>query len=107
MRVFAWVLAAVAALQSQPTFRTGVELIRIDVTVLDKAGAPVTGLQPEDFTVTIDGDAAPGRVCDVLWSNHRRASARLPCSERRDEQACRPGPRRRLRRGSGEHDTGI
>ncbi len=60
MRVFACVLAAVAALQSQPTFRTGVELIRIDVTVLDKAGKPVTGLQPEDFTVTIDG--APRRV---------------------------------------------
>ena len=60
MRVFACVLAAVAALQSQPTFRTGVELIRIDVTVLDKAGQPVTGLQPEDFTVTIDG--APRRV---------------------------------------------
>ena len=60
MRVFACALAAVAALQSQPTFRAGVELIRIDVSVLDKAGKPVTGLQPEDFVVTIDG--LPRRV---------------------------------------------
>ena len=60
MRLFACALAAVAALQSQPTFRAGVELIRIDVSVLDKAGKPVTGLQPEDFVVTIDG--APRRV---------------------------------------------
>ena len=60
MRVFACALAAVAALQSQPTFRAGVELIRIDVSVLDKAGKPVTGLQPEDFVVTIDG--APRQV---------------------------------------------
>lgn len=60
MRVFACALAAVAALQSQPTFRAGVELIRIDVSVLDKAGKPVTGLQPDDFVVTIDG--APRQV---------------------------------------------
>jgi VWFA-related protein len=57
MRLFACALAAMAALQSQPTFRTGVELIRIDVSVLDKEGKPVTGLQPEDFLVTIDGAA--------------------------------------------------
>jgi VWFA-related protein len=60
MRFFACALAAMAALQSQPTFRSGVELIRIDVSVLDKAGKPVTGLQPEDFVVTIDG--TPRRV---------------------------------------------
>src|SRR5688572_32062146 len=60
MRVFVCALAALTALQSQPTFRSGVELIRIDVSVLDKAGKPVTGLQPEDFVVTIDG--APRRV---------------------------------------------
>ena len=60
MHVFACALAAVAALQSQPTFRAGVELIRIDVSVLDKAGKPVSDLTPEDFVVTIDG--APRRV---------------------------------------------
>ena len=60
MRLFLCAMAAATALQSQPTFRTGVEIIRIDVSVLDKAGKPVAGLQPDDFVVTIDG--APRRV---------------------------------------------
>jgi len=40
MRFLAVVL--VATLQTQPTFRSGVELIRIDVSAIDKDGRPVS-----------------------------------------------------------------
>jgi VWFA-related protein len=39
----------------QPTFRTGVVIVPVDVRVLDRDGKPVTGLKQEDFTVLEDG----------------------------------------------------
>lgn len=38
-----------------PTFRTGVEVVSIDVGVVDKQGLPLRGLGPADFTVTVGG----------------------------------------------------
>jgi VWFA-related protein len=38
-----------------PQFRTGVELIRLDVTVLDSARRPVRDLKASDFTLLEDG----------------------------------------------------
>jgi VWFA-related protein len=46
---------AVTLGQQAPTFKSGVELIVVDVTVVDKAGRPVSDLKPGDFTVSIDG----------------------------------------------------
>ena len=40
---------------AQPTFRSGVELLAVDVSVVDKDGRPVTGLTPADFTVEVGG----------------------------------------------------
>src|SRR4029079_18941843 len=37
--------------QSRPVFRTGVEMVRIDVVVTDQDGHAVHGLRREDFTV--------------------------------------------------------
>ena len=48
-------VATLIAQSSQPTFRTGVELLRLDVTVLDKSGAPVRDLGAGDFVVKVDG----------------------------------------------------
>lgn len=49
-------LAAVHSQQTQPpTFRSGVELVSVDVQVVDRKGQPITGLKPEQFEVTIDG----------------------------------------------------
>ncbi|MDH4064967.1 MAG: hypothetical protein OEW19_11250, partial [Acidobacteriota bacterium] len=41
---------------TQPVFRTGVELLTIDVTALDDRGRQVTDLSPADFAVEVDGD---------------------------------------------------
>ena len=63
--VFAALTGRVAGQQSDqgtPTFRSGVDLIQVDVTVLDKAGAPVPGLTAADFTVKINGKTQPVRT---------------------------------------------
>ncbi|HTM04677.1 MAG TPA: VWA domain-containing protein [Vicinamibacterales bacterium] len=43
-----------------PTFRSGVDLVTVDVGVVDPSGNPVNDLRPADFTVKIDGQ--PRRV---------------------------------------------
>ena len=48
-------VATLIAQSSQPTFRSGVELLRVDVTVLDTSGAPVRDLGVGDFVVKVDG----------------------------------------------------
>ena len=48
-------LAATLAAQQPPTFKSGVEVVLIDVSVVDRGGRPVDDLSPADFTVTVDG----------------------------------------------------
>jgi VWFA-related protein len=55
-----FVAAAIGVLVQQPTFRSRVELIRLDVSVMDADGRPVRDLRADDFIVTVDG--APRRV---------------------------------------------
>ena len=60
-------LLSTAALVAQeggqlPSFKTGVQLVRIDVTVLDDQRQPVGGLQLSDFTVLEDGQPRPVRA---------------------------------------------
>jgi VWFA-related protein len=45
--------------EPQQTFRTGVDLVRLDVSVLDKNRQPIHGLRAEDFTVLEDGKPQP------------------------------------------------
>jgi VWFA-related protein len=40
----------------QPVFRTGINLVRVDVIVTDQRGQPVTSLTPDDFEVYEDGE---------------------------------------------------
>jgi len=42
-----------------PSFRGGVDVVQLDVSVLDQQRRPVTGLQPSDFTVLEDGKPRP------------------------------------------------
>ena len=49
------VVATLWAQSSQPTFRSRVDLLRVDVTVVDKSGAPISDLGAGDFLVKVDG----------------------------------------------------
>jgi VWFA-related protein len=52
--------AAAAALQAPPqTFRAGVDVVQVDVSVLDKERRPVRGLSASDFTIFEDGKPRP------------------------------------------------
>ena len=57
--IFTVVLSAGALAQQRPTFRSGVDLIQVDVTVVDEDSYPVTDLAASDFTVTVDGEPRP------------------------------------------------
>jgi VWFA-related protein len=48
-----------------PTFRTGTELVTIDVGVVDRQGQPVHGLGGSDFQVTVAGK--PRRIVSVEY----------------------------------------
>jgi len=48
-------LTALALLAQTPQFRSGVDVARFDVVVLDKARQPIAGLTAADFRVTEDG----------------------------------------------------
>jgi VWFA-related protein len=66
-------MAAAASLQQppppasaqRPTFRSGVELITVDATVVDAAGQPIVGLVADDFEVLVDGK--PRRVVSAQF----------------------------------------
>lgn len=49
------VLAGAVAAAAQPVFRSGVDLVRFGVTVLDREGDPVSGLTADDFRVVEEG----------------------------------------------------
>ncbi len=59
--VGAAVTIAFAAQQppAQPTFRTGVDVVQVDVSVLDKDRKPIRGLTTADFTILEDGKPRP------------------------------------------------
>lgn len=52
-------LGTVRAQQPPPTFKSSVDLIRLDVTVVDDQGHPVDSLVPDDFEVRVNGTVRP------------------------------------------------
>jgi len=42
-----------------PAFRSGIDLVTVDVTVLARSGQPVATLKAEDFTLLVDGSPRP------------------------------------------------
>jgi VWFA-related protein len=67
-----WALLACAAVtthaQQAPVFRSGVELITVEVSVVDRSGNPVRSLKSEQFQVSIDG--RPRRVVSAELVDH-------------------------------------
>jgi VWFA-related protein len=55
----------------QPSFRSGVDVVVIDVTVVDRTASPVGDLKPSDFIVTVDGK--PRRILSAQFQSHRAA----------------------------------
>ena len=89
MRVGLFVVAVSVTLsaqtaQQQPTFRSGVDLIQVDVTVIDDDSRPIADLQASDFSVSIDGETR--RVVQAQF-----VSLRPP-----QQDAASPHPRRRM-----------
>src|SRR5262245_43991738 len=74
--------------QAQPTFRSSVDLVPVDVNVIDKSGRPVTGLEAEHFVLTVDGkvrrivsaqyvaagESAAGPPAPIYYSSNRAAA---------------------------------
>jgi len=59
--------ATLAAQQSpSTTFRTGVTLVPIDVSVLDKDGLPVPGLTADEFQIKLNGKLQPVRALSYV-----------------------------------------
>jgi VWFA-related protein len=52
--------------QAPPSFKGGVTLVTIDVTVLDRDGRPVPGLTAADFQVKLNGRVQPVRALSYL-----------------------------------------
>lgn len=45
--------------QAQLTFRSGIDLVRMDIRVVDAAGRPITDLRQDEVTITEDGTSRP------------------------------------------------
>ncbi|HOG27984.1 MAG TPA: VWA domain-containing protein [Vicinamibacterales bacterium] len=65
-----------AAQPQEPVFRSGVDLVPVDVIVVDKDGRPIVGLAPEDFSVTVEG--RPRRVVSAEFLSHADRFATAP-----------------------------
>jgi len=68
--------AMTTAQQPAPTFRVGVDLVPVDVTVLDRQGRPVSDLTAADFSLTVDGQ--PRTVVSASYIATRRVDDEAP-----------------------------
>jgi len=54
--------------QKPPAFKSGVDVVAVDVNVVDRNGQPVAGLAAEQFELTVDGK--PRRVASVTFLDY-------------------------------------
>lgn len=62
--------------QQKTTFKSSVELVPVDVSVVDRDGRPVEGLTAADFTLTVDGK--PRRIASAEFLGVSREIAADP-----------------------------
>jgi VWFA-related protein len=60
-----------------PTFRTGVDVISVDVGVVDSRGRPIEDLHAADFTVKIDGEARRVVSAELVKVDLEKAKAKV------------------------------
>lgn len=75
--VAAW-LAEARGEGGQPTFRSGVELVTIDVVATDLNGKPVHGLKGSDFELFEDGKSQPIKAFEFVDSSMSQRETLLP-----------------------------
>ncbi len=80
-----------------PAFRSGVDLVTIDLWVSDAASRPVPGLQLDQFTIQVDG--APRTPVSLQWIDSAAAPATFLAGFAPASPAAADSVRRRSRRG--------
>jgi VWFA-related protein len=77
---FSLLIGATIAAQDQqpPTFRTTVDLVPVDVSILDRTGRPLQGLEAKDFVLTVDG--TPRRVVSAQYISSVRDAGPAPAT---------------------------
>jgi len=65
-------LLTVAPFAQQARFKSGVDLVTVDVAVLNAAGQPIAGLTADDFELSVDGSKR--RIVWVEFVPHRTAA---------------------------------
>src|SRR6185369_2249229 len=63
--------------EQAPSFRSGVEVVSLDVGVVDKQGMPIRGLTPADFVVTVAGQQRRIVTAEFISRDATPASARV------------------------------
>lgn len=66
------------ARQQQPVFRTGVNIVTLDVTVVDRDGKPVRGLTASDFVVKLEGQVRPVQTVDFIEFGNGKSRTATP-----------------------------
>jgi VWFA-related protein len=71
-------LSAQQAATPPPAFRSGIEVVTVDVGVVDRRGQPLRGLTPADFVVSVGGQ--PRKVVTAEYIDRSAPRAALPPS---------------------------
>ena len=62
--------------QTAPTFKSSVDIVPVDVSVIDKSGRPVSGLEANDFSLQVDG--RPRRLASAQFISVARHAEEAP-----------------------------
>ena len=95
-----------APASQQPTFRTGVDIVSVDVAVVDSRGNPVEDLRAPDFAVKIDGEVrrvVSAELVKVDVEAARRQTADKTETLLYQQPHARQRPPHRHRRRSDQH----
>jgi VWFA-related protein len=108
-RILPLALAAVL-LQSAPqqSFKTAIDLVEVEVTVLDRSGKPVENLTPADFEVWTSGK--PRKVVEIYrrtYGQTAAASSAAPVTSDDRAQTAAPGSGRKFILAIDEHSLQV